>query len=162
TARAQEDVRLVQHQVKQSPAKNSGQTQPSRQDVILRAPIVDFFLAEGQRLKSAMTSGQGPQIAIVPLDEAKKGQRTVITAVKFNAKFNDSGQISAVHGAPNAKIVNSTPGQPDRVSTSDVADAFARPDGGVESVVQRGNVVFVDKDLKAWGDRARYTPDDEM
>jgi lipopolysaccharide export system protein LptA len=162
TARAEEDVRLVQHQVKQSQAQNSGQSQPSRQDVILRAPIVDFFLAEGQRLKSAMTSGQGPQIEIVPLDDAKKGQRTVITAVKFNAKFDDSGQISAVHGAPNARIVNSSPGQPDRVSTSDIADAFARPDGGVESVVQRGNVVYVDKDLKAWGDRARYTPDDEM
>ena len=162
SARAEEDVRLVQHQVKQSPAQNSGQSQPSRQDVILRAPIVDFFLAEGQRLKSAMTSGQGPQIEIVPLDDAKKGQRTIITAVKFNAKFDDSGQISAVHGAPNAKIVNSSPGQPDRVSTSDVADAIARPDGSVESVVQRGHVAYVDKDLKAWGDRARYTPDDEM
>ena len=162
TARAQEDVRLVQHQAKQSQARNSGQRQPSRQDVILRAPIVDFFLADGSRLKSAMTSGEEPRIEIVPLDEAKKGKQTIITAVKFTAKFDDSGQMSAVHGAPNAKIVNSSPGQPDRVSTSDIADAYARPDGGVDSIVQRGNVVYMDKDLKAWGDRARYTPDDEM
>jgi lipopolysaccharide export system protein LptA len=162
TARAQQDVRLVQHQVKQTAAKNSAQSQPSRQDVILTAPIVDFLLADGQRLKSAMTSGEGPRIEIVPLDEAKKGEKTVITAVKFNAKFDDSGQISALHGAPNARIVNRSPGQPDRVSTSDVADAYARPDGGVESVLQTGNVVYFDKDLKAWGARARYTPDDEM
>jgi lipopolysaccharide export system protein LptA len=162
TARAEEDVRLVQHQIKQSQATNSGQPQSSRQDVILTAPIVDFFLADGQRLNSAMTSGAGPRIEIVPLDEAKKGQKTVITAVKFTAKFDDSGQLSAVHGAPNVKIVNSSPGQPDRVSTSDAADAFAGPDGGVESVVQRGNVVYTDKDLRAWGERARYTLNDEM
>jgi lipopolysaccharide export system protein LptA len=98
----------------------------------------------------------------VQLDESKKGQKTVLTAVKFNAQFNQSGQISAVHGAPNAKIVNSSPGQPDRVSTSDVVNASARPDGGIESVVQQGHVVYVDKDLQAWGDRAHYTPDDEM
>jgi lipopolysaccharide export system protein LptA len=162
SARAQEDVRLVQHQVRQSQAKTTGSGQPSRQDVVLTAPIVDLFLADGQRLTSALTSGERPRIEIIPLDDARKGQKTVITAVKFNAKFDDSGQISAVHGAPNARIVNSSPGQPDRISTSDIADAFARPDAGIDSVVQRGNVVYVDKDLKAWGDRARYTPDDEM
>jgi lipopolysaccharide export system protein LptA len=29
-------------------------------------------------------------------------------------------------------------------------------------VVQTGNVAYVDADRKAWGDRARYTPDDQM
>jgi lipopolysaccharide export system protein LptA len=163
TARAAENVRLVQHQSKkkQTQAKDHNRD-AGKQDVIVTAPIIDFFLQDGQQLKSAITSGTGPQIQMVQLDESKKGQKTVVTAVKFNAQFDESGQISAVHGAPNAKIVNSSPGQPDRVSTSDVVDAVALPDGGLESIVQRGGVMYVDKDLKAWGDRARYTPDDEM
>jgi lipopolysaccharide export system protein LptA len=41
-------------------------------------------------------------------------------------------------------------------------DGIADPDGGVQSIVQRGNVEYRDKDLKAWGERARYTPDDQM
>jgi lipopolysaccharide export system protein LptA len=161
TARAQENVKLVQHQVKQNQAKTTN-GEAGKQDVIVTAPIIDFFLKDGQQLKSAITSGHAPQIEIVQLDQSKRGQKTVISAVKFNAQFDDSGQISALHGAPNAKIVNSSPGQPDRVSTSDIVDAIADPDGGVQSIVQQGSVMYVDKDLKAWGDRARYTPNDEM
>jgi len=161
TARAEDNVRLVQHQVKRSEVR-AANAESGKQDVIVTAPIIDFFLQDGQQLKSAITSGHQSQIEIAQMDESKKGQKTVITAVKFNAQFDQSGQINAIHGAPNAKIVNSSPGQPDRVSTSDIVDALAKPDGGVESVVQQGNVVYVDKDLKAWGARARYTPDDEM
>jgi lipopolysaccharide export system protein LptA len=161
TARAEENARIVQHQAKQAQVKARNR-ESGKQDVIVMAPTIDFFLQDGRQLQRAITSGQGANIQLVQLDESKKGQKTVITAVKFNAQFNQSGQISAVHGAPNAKIVNSSPGQPDRVSTSDVVNASARPDGGIESVVQQGHVVYVDKDLQAWGDRARYIPDDEM
>ena len=45
---------------------------------------------------------------------------------------------------PNARIVNSTPGQPDRISTSDSVDAVFLPQGGIDSVTQQGNVVYTD------------------
>ncbi len=57
--------------------------------------------------------------------------------------------------------MNKNPGQPDRVSTSQVVDAAFQPGSGIESVVQQGNVAYVDGGRKAWGDLARYTPADQ-
>ena len=72
-----------------------------------------------------------------------------------------------MHGAPNAKIVSTNPGQPDRVSTSQTLDAAILPQGGIESIVQQGSVVYsdgqtADKRTQAWADRARYTPADQV
>ena len=68
-----------------------------------------------------------------------------------------------MHGAPEAKIVSTNPGQPDRISTSDAVDANFLPQGGIESITQQGRVVYTDgqsadKQTKASADRARYTP----
>ena len=68
---------------------------------------------------------------------------------------------------PNARIVNSAPGEPDRVSTSDSVDAAFLPQGGIDSVTQQGNVVYTDgeqpdKRMQAWANSARYTPGDQM
>ena len=85
-----------------------------------------------------------------------------MTAGKFQARFDDLGQLASVHGAPDARIVSKTPGQPDRVSTSDTLDASFHPGSGIDSIVQQGNMAYVDGDRKAWGDRAIYTPADQM
>ena len=74
---------------------------------------------------------------------------------------------ASVHGAPNAHIVNSNPGQPDRVSTSESVDAILLPQGGLDSVTQQGNVAYTDgqppdKRMQAWANTARYTPADQM
>jgi len=34
--------------------------------------------------------------------------------------------------------------------------------GAIESIVQQGAVAYVDGERKVWGDRARYTPDDQI
>ena len=169
TGRAEENVRIVQHHVggekADQPAgsdrgdKKSESSTP--QDIIVNAPVIDFVIGnEGRSLQSAVTSGP-PKITIVPSDGAS-GQTTVITSRKFLAKFTADSRLQSVHGAPDARIVNSAPNEPDRVSTSDVLDVAFHPAGGIESVVQTGNVAYVDADRKAWGDRARYTPDDQM
>jgi lipopolysaccharide export system protein LptA len=169
TGRAEDNVRIVQHHVGGSkpdqPAAPNGTQKSSRsstpQDIIVNAPIIDFVVGnEGKSLHSAVTSGP-PNITIIPSDGAK-GQTTVITSRKFFAKFTDDSRLQSVHGAPDARIVNSAPNEPDRVSTSDVLDVAFHPAGGIESVLQTGNVAYVDADRKAWGDRARYTPDDQM
>jgi lipopolysaccharide export system protein LptA len=72
-----------------------------------------------------------------------------------------------MHGAPDARIVNSVPGHPDRVSTSDVLDATFAPQKGLESLVQQGNFVYsdnlpVDKRTQAWAGTAHYTPADHV
>jgi lipopolysaccharide export system protein LptA len=170
TARAEENVRIVQHHtggskpqpmVEETPKGKSGAQNSTPQDIIVNAPIIDFVVGnEGRSLKSAVTSGP-PKITILPSDGAP-GQTTVITSRKFFAKFADDSRLQSVHGAPEARIVNSAANQPDRVSTSDILDVAFLAAGGIESVIQTGQVAYVDADRKAWGDRARYTPSDQM
>jgi lipopolysaccharide export system protein LptA len=148
---AENAVRLVQQQ---NPSGNS-----AAQNLELTTAIIDFFLTNGNRLAHAETSGAA-QIALVP--SAGTGPQTLVTAGKFQADFNDSGRLSLVHGAPDARIVSKNPSQPDRVSTSQTVDASFLPGSGIESFVQEGSVAYVDGERKAWGDHARYTPSDQV
>jgi lipopolysaccharide export system protein LptA len=146
------------------------------QDFELTAPIIDFRIAQGHTLKHAVTSGTA-QITIAEAVAAGSGsaqslraQRTVVTAGKFEAEFASSegrNHLASVHGAPGARIVNSTSGEPDRISTSDAVDAAFLPQGGIEAITQQGNVAYTDgqspeKRMQAWANSARYTPSDQM
>jgi lipopolysaccharide export system protein LptA len=158
TARAEQGVKLFQHHAATDRSADSAHASNS-QDVEVDAPAMNFVIDEGRRLESAVTDGAA-QILISPPDPTS-GQHTVVTARKFTAKFDDNSRLKTLHGEPDAKIVNSAPGQVDRVSTSDTLDAAFHPGGGIQSLVQEGKVEYVDADLKAWGDRARYTPVDQ-
>ncbi len=129
------------------------------QNLELTATAIDFLLTKGNHLSQAETSGAA-QITLAPVKSA--GAKTLVTAGKFDAQFNSTGQLVSLHGAPEAKIVSQIPGQHDRVSTSQMLDASFRPGSGMDSIVQRGNVAYVDGDRKAWGDHARYTPADQI
>jgi len=177
---AVEGARLTQ---KASGAKNRGPTS-NPQNFELTAPVIDFKVAQGHILERAVTSGAA-QITITPAqtlsampvspgpaptNPASTDQRTVVTAGKFDAKFapSDGGnRLAAVHGAPDARIVSSAAGQPDRVSTSDAVDAVFFPQGGIESITQTGRVTYTDgqtpdKRVQAWANNARYTPADQL
>ncbi|MGP0018944.1 MAG: LptA/OstA family protein [Candidatus Sulfotelmatobacter sp.] len=150
------------------------------QDFEITAPIIDFAVAQGHILEHAVTSGAAqititqPQAAPASAQnsatQATSTQRTVVTAGKFDAQFayaDGRDRITNVHGAPNARIVNSAPGQPDRVSTSDSVDATFLPQGGIDFITQLGNVAYTDglqpdKRMQAWANSARYTPGDQM
>jgi lipopolysaccharide export system protein LptA len=147
-------VKLVQHQ-------RASSMSGTPQDLELAAPTVDFAVLDGRRLKSAETSGP-PQLTIRPVGSAGPAQRTVITADRFQARFDDQGQLSAIHGAMNTRVVTSEAGQADRVSTGDTLDATIHPGTGLELVVQQGDFAYIDGERKAWGARARYTPADQM
>jgi lipopolysaccharide export system protein LptA len=155
--RAEENVELVQHQKTTLSAGPAG----NAQEVAVSAPVMDFSVAKGRRLERAETSGAA-QIEILQGAGSSQSQRTVVTAGKFEAKFDTLGRLATVHGAPDARITNSSPGQPDRVSTSDTLDVAFRSGGGIDSIVQQGNMAYVDGERKAWAGRARYTPADQM
>jgi lipopolysaccharide export system protein LptA len=144
------------------------------QDFELTAPVIDFTVAQGDILQRAVTSGAA-QITISQAQQAGSaqtgpGQRTVVTAGKFDGQFattQGKNHLATLHGAPDARIVNSSPGQPDRVSTSDTVDAVFLPQGGIDSITQQGNFVYTDgqqpdKRMQAWATTARYTPVDQM
>jgi lipopolysaccharide export system protein LptA len=153
TAHTEQNVKLVAHQ---KPVSGSAPAQ----DVELTAPVVDFAVADGDKLEHAETSGAA-QIAIRP-SVPNAGQQTLVTAAKFVAKFDNQGQLASVHGAPDARIVTTNPGQPDRVSSSDMLDANFHPPGGIQAITQQGHVTYVDAERKAWADHARYTPADQV
>jgi lipopolysaccharide export system protein LptA len=150
---AEQNVRLAE-QPKPSPGQ-------APQNLELQAAAVDFRIAAGRRLDSVQTAGVA-QVVIRPQDKAAAGRETVVTAGKFQARFNSQGQMVSVQGSPNARIVNRDPGQPDGISTSDVVDAGFGSHGGIESIVQRGNVAYSDGQRRAWGQHARYTPADHI
>jgi lipopolysaccharide export system protein LptA len=177
---AAEGVRLAQHAgTNPKPSANGG---TGAHDFELTSPIVDFYVVDGRFLDYADTSGNA-KITILPAGESdtvssagnlpanSADQRTVITAGKFKAKFvrtpEGGSSLSTVHGAPDAKIVNSSADQPDRISTSRTLDATFVPRGGIDSIVQQGNVAYTDgqpadKRTQAWAERARYTPADQL
>jgi lipopolysaccharide export system protein LptA len=156
--RAEDHVKLLQHQ-------NAANPSGSAQDLELTAQGMDFFMTDLSRAKQeshlgrAETSGAAV-ITIRPA--AGSGPQTLVTAAKFDAHFDGSGQFSSLHGAPDARIVSQNPGEPDRISTSRVLDATFQPGSGVQSIVQQGSVAYVDGERKAWGARARYTPADQV
>jgi lipopolysaccharide export system protein LptA len=172
---ALDGVRLLQSAATGSQPSAKG-TANGPQDFELTAPIMDFIVAQGHVLRQGETSGAA-QITIAQAQEATSttapsapAQRTVVTAGRFLAKFvsvEGRNHLASVHGAPNARIVNSNPGEPDRVSTSDSVDAAFLPQGGLDAVTQQGNVAYSDdqqpdKRMQAWANSARYTPGDQM
>jgi len=171
TVHAEDGVRLAQKKNQGGAAVMSSAMAPSRmkgdpQDVEMTAPVMDFIVKDGRRLERAETSGP-PQIVIT---QPGSNQKTVVTAAKFTAKFTEKNHLATLHGEPDAKIVSGkivgntigTPGQPDRVSTSQMLDVVFRPEGGVASIKQAGGVTYVDGTLKAWAQRAEYTAADQM
>jgi len=152
TVHSQENVKLVQPQ---KPTSGSA----GAPEIEITASVIDFQVANGSHLERADTSGAA-QIVLRPTTPAA-GQ-TLVTAGKFQARFDDLGQLTSVHGAPDARITSQTPGQSDRVSTSNALDASFRPGSGIDSIVQQGSVAYKDGDRRAWADLGRYTPADQM
>jgi lipopolysaccharide export system protein LptA len=169
---ATDGVRLAQHP---SPSTRAANASP-QQDFDITAPIIDFLIADGRRLDRAETSGAAqitisPAQASGPANEQLSAQRTVITAGRFDAEFapapDGSSRLTSIHGAPNAKIVSSAAGLPDRVSTSQTLETTFLPEGGISSIVQQGSVAYTDgqpasKRTQAWADKALYTPADQL
>jgi lipopolysaccharide export system protein LptA len=129
------------------------------QQAEMTAPAMDFFMAEGKRLVRAETSAGG---RITISSPAGQGAATRVTAGKFQARFDDQSRLISLHGAPSAKVVSSAPGEPDRTSTSDTIDVAFRPTGGIDAIVQQGNLDYRDGERVARADRARYTPGDQI
>ncbi len=143
----------------------------SAQDFDLTAPVINFRVEEGHILRHANTSGPA-QIIIAQANASpptSSPQQTVVTAGRFDAEFtmeDGRNHLSRVHGAPNAQIVNSSPDQPDRVSTSDAVDATFLSHG-LDVLTQTGHLHYTESQtqgsqVQAWANSARYTPADQV
>ncbi|MFB3813748.1 MAG: LptA/OstA family protein [Terriglobales bacterium] len=168
--RAQSNVKLVQPP---QHARNAGlqnakaQALPSShaQRVELAADAIDFYLTNGKQLRRAETGGNA-QITLTP-QNAQPGERTVVTAAKFNAGFNRENRLSSLKGAPDARVLSYAPGQADRISTSESIEVAFGAAGGVSSLVQRGDFHYSERlpngtERAAWSQTATYSPETEQ
>jgi lipopolysaccharide export system protein LptA len=155
-ARAAGNVKLIQKGATQQNAQTSS---PSAQRVQITASAMDFIAKNG-RLSEAQTSGEA-EITISPVN-GNPGQVTHVTAGQFIATLDDSNRLQALHGAPNAVITSVTPGEPDRVSTSTVLDVAFRPQGGIESIIQQGDVRYHDGQRQAYAKKGVFTPSNHL
>ncbi|MGA3089444.1 MAG: LPS export ABC transporter periplasmic protein LptC [Terriglobales bacterium] len=180
TVHAEDNVRLLEtNHPSGTGVERSAQLLSAKggtQDLEMTAPTMDFWVKDGRLLERAETSGP-PRILIT---QPGTNQRTVVTAAKFTGKFTGENRLSTLHGEPEAKIVSSviseekteartlaasppgTQATPDRVSTSQMLDVAFLPAGGVESITQTGNLVYVDGTEKAWAQRGEYTTADQL
>jgi lipopolysaccharide export system protein LptA len=152
-AHAEEGVRLLQTREVVSGDSGKAAAGVYAQQVEMTAPVMDFVVKDGRQLELAETSGP-PQIVIA---QAATKQKTVVTAGRFTAKFTAKNRLETLHGEPDAKIVGTTPGQPDRVSTSPILDVFFQPQGGISTIVQAGGLAYVSGTQKAWAQQGTYT-----
>ena len=153
-ARAEGNVRLIQ--------KGDSGAHPASspaQQVEITAAAMDFLSSNG-RLSQGETSGAA-EITMSPAG-GRPGQVTHVTAGKFTATLDDSSRLHTLHGAPDASITSVTPGQADRVSTSASLDVTFRRQGGIESVVQEGDVRYRDDQRQAFAAQGRFTPVDHV
>jgi lipopolysaccharide export system protein LptA len=159
---ASDNVHFEQ-QAKPANATTSSKNASPSQAMQLQADAMDFFLKPGNRLERAVTSGAS-QIVMNSEPVAGKtktataGSHTVITANQFEAGFALKNRIQSLHGTGGTKIVSSTPGSPDRVSTSRELTAQFDParNGAISNVVQEGDLKYSEGSRTAMADRARF------
>ncbi len=147
------------------------------------ADQLHFVLENGNELKTGDTVGKA-QITIFPSPAGAKPAKTtnkpgqdfgsgnattVATAGKFHAIFGAENRMQTLHGSPDARIVSLSPGQPEKVSTSQMVDVTFAPDGGAEKLVQTGDFTYHEPSPKPdtggramFADKATYTPADQI
>src|SRR5512146_2205247 len=130
----------------------------------LATNAMDLVVKNRKLFESAETSGPG-MVALIP-QKASRGERAVMTADKFRADFDGNNRLKTIHGEPNAKMVASTTGQPDKIATShDLTVTFAP--GGVKEIVMNGAFEYKEAQAgsstarTASAQKARYNPSDE-
>jgi lipopolysaccharide export system protein LptA len=140
--RAEDSVTL-----KQGPAGKSEE---------LHAVALDLSVKDGRRLQKAVTSGGPAEI----IREQTPG-KTTISAGHFETVFNDQNHPVSLYGTPDAKIVDTAPGKPDRVLTSRELTAKFNDKGEIVSADQIGDFHYQEGTQTASADRAKYAAAEE-
>jgi lipopolysaccharide export system protein LptA len=173
------DARMMQDP---KPGKSGSSGQPGGQPMEIAADQLDFLLENGNQLKTGDTVGKAT-ITIFPAPPGSRKQKaasqgdketggnstTVATAGKFHATFDSNNRMQTLHGAPDSRIVSTSPGEPDKVSVARNLDVAFAPDGGVQKLVQTGDFQYREASAKpdtggreAFADVSTYTPSDAM
>jgi lipopolysaccharide export system protein LptA len=129
---------------------------PAEKSQEMKAAAVDFYLHDGKILEKAVTSAGPAQIVL-----GQGSTVSTISAGQFDTKFNAQNQLDSIFGSPGARIVSSTPGQQDRVTSSRDVTATFNAKGEITSAEQTGDFHYQEGLREGWAERARYNPADE-
>jgi lipopolysaccharide export system protein LptA len=149
---------------RQSPRESS----KNPQAFAMTSNAMTFALTEGRLLSTAKTEGPG-QLIISAAASKNTGEMTRIDAQHFTAEFAGQNQLRTVHGIGGVRMISHVPGQPDKLSTSDLMVAQLNPAGELSSVVQEGNFRFTEGQSSknelggrtSSAERASYSPQDD-
>ncbi len=122
----------------------------------LHATAVDLFVKNGKKIERAVTSAGPAEI----VREQAPG-KTTISAGHFETTFNDQNRPSLLYGTPETKIVDSTPGKPDRILTARELTAKFNDKGEIVTADQSGDFHYQDGTQTASAERAKYTAAEE-
>jgi lipopolysaccharide export system protein LptA len=129
------------------------------------AKTLDLFLVDGKRLERAVTSDGPAQVSMERgvTDKAGGGKitSTSVAAGKFVARFSDANRLSSLVGSDGAKLVSSTPGQPDRIATGQDLHAGFNSKGELSTAELAGDLHYEEGTRTATADRGRYSATDD-
>lgn len=133
----------------------------NQQFTAVRASAVDFFFVGKSQLLRAVTIGA----AQIDLQQAGSSQRSTITASGFEASFAGSNRLQTLTGSPSAKLVTTTPGQPDRVvSGNKMVAGFDNRSGAkmsIRNLEVQGKVDYREGSRSATAESGRFSPSDD-
>ncbi len=132
---------------------------PAGKTQTLKATTLDLFLSGGKRLDHAVTS-DGPAQMVMEQATPQRSS-TTISAGQFTAKFNARNRLSSVYGSPDAQIVSTSAGQPDRTARGRELDAQFNSKGEISSADLNGDFHYQQAQQTATAERAHYNPADE-
>jgi lipopolysaccharide export system protein LptA len=138
------------------------------QTYTLSSDAMTLNLDPGRQLQSARTEGPGELVA-TGAGAKNAGEQTVVDAQLFTADFGEENKLHTVHGRGAVRVSSRTPGQPEKLSTSDRMVAQFTGAGEIESVEQEGNFRYIEKQSSekelggrsGFAERAVYSPLDD-
>jgi lipopolysaccharide export system protein LptA len=128
---------------------------PADKSQQIKAAAAEVFVRNGKIVEKAVTSSGPAQIVLTQGQEV-----STISAAQFEAKFAEQNHLQSVVGSPDARIVSTTPGQPDRVTTSHDVTATFNNKGEIVSAEQTGDFRYTEGTRTGRAERARYTAAD--
>lgn len=153
-------------QVRASEAVRFQQKGAGRPATAVEADVVDFFFRGKSQLQRAVTSGAS-KITMQPegAGGGAANSTSVITAAGFTAAFTAQNRMSSLSGTPNAKLVTTTPGQPERVVSAHrmVAsfDTRSAARTSIRNIEVEGKVDYKEGQRSATAERGRFNPGDD-
>ena len=147
----------------------------SGQSMTLNAQAVDY-LNNQHRAETAgpgqvifVSNANSPPTPRSPFGTESGKTTTTATAQRLIATFDAKGHLQTLVGSPGAKVVSSTPGQPDKITTSNVLTLTTNPAGGLARIVQEGDFHYAEAADKpgeagsnATAAKAVYDPQTQM